>query len=165
MSQQELEKLKPQIEPFLSRLLALARLDLRFRIVPAAGRSYVRGTPDFVVEFDGEDVDLLLQRGGELLDALEHLCVEHLQLPSAERGGIAFDSHDYGTLRLEELRLTAAAAAEKVERTGRPLALNPMNSGERRVIHLALQENSSVRTESEGLGSNRKVVVYPAGKK
>ncbi|MBI4461263.1 MAG: hypothetical protein HY648_14540, partial [Acidobacteria bacterium] len=57
MSQQELEKLKPQIEPFLSRLLALARLDLRFRIVPAAGRSYVRGTPDFVVEFDGEDVD------------------------------------------------------------------------------------------------------------
>ena len=158
----ELDHVKPRLEPFLSRLLDLMRLDVRFQVVPASGQVYVSGTPDIVVNLDGADADLLLQRGGELLDALEHLCLEYLQLPSAERHLIAFDCQEYKTLRLEELRLTAATAAENVARTGRPFALNPMNARERRIIHLALQENPATRTESEGIGPHRKVVIYPA---
>ena len=90
--------------------------------------------------------------------------MEHLQLSPIERRCIAFDSQGYKTLRLEELRLTAATAAEKVQHTGMPLALNPMDARERRIIHLALQENPAVRTESEGTGPHRKVVIYPAEK-
>ena len=158
----ELDNVKLRLEPFLSRLLDLTGLDVQFQVLPGSGQVYVTGTPDIVVNFDGPDADLLLQRGGELLDALEHLCAESLQLPSAERFRIAFDCQEYKTLRLEELRLTAATAAEKVERTGMPFALNPMNSRERRIIHLALVENPAVRTESEGDGPRRKVVIYPA---
>lgn len=156
--------MKQRLEPFLTRLLDLARLDVRFQVLPGSGQVYVTGTPDIVVTLDGADADLLLQRGGELLEALEHICIEYLQLPTAERHQIAFDCQDYNTLRLDELRLTAATAAENVERTGRPFALNPMNSRERRIIHLALAENPAVRTESEGDGPRRKVVIYPTEK-
>jgi spoIIIJ-associated protein len=54
-------------------------------------------------------------------------------------------------------------AAEKVKRTGQPFRFNPMNSRERRVIHLALRGEEAVRSESLGSGPQRQVVVYPAG--
>jgi spoIIIJ-associated protein len=66
-------------------------------------------------------------------------------------------------LRIEELRLSAMTAAEKVKRTGQPFRFNPMNSRERRVIHLALRDEKAVRSESAGSGPARQVVVYPAG--
>jgi spoIIIJ-associated protein len=50
-----------------------------------------------------------------------------------------------------------------VKRTGAPFFFNPMNSRERRVIHLALREETTLRSESAGTGPNRQVVVYPAG--
>jgi spoIIIJ-associated protein len=54
-------------------------------------------------------------------------------------------------------------AAEKVKRTGVPFRFNPMNSRERRVIHIALRHETAVRSESFGWGPTRQVVVYPAG--
>ena len=56
---------------------------------------------------------------------------------------ISFDANDYRLLRIEELRLSAVAAAEKVKRTGEPFRFNPMNSRERRVIHLALRNETA----------------------
>ena len=55
------------------------------------------------------------------------------------------------------------AAAEKVKRTGVPFRFNPMNSRERRVIHLSLRNETEVRSESTGFGGHRQVVIYPAG--
>ena len=65
---------------------------------------------------------------------------------------ISFDANDYRLLRIEELRMSAVAAAEKVKRTGEPFRFNPMNSRERRVIHLALRNETAVRSESCGSG-------------
>ena len=59
--------------------------------------------------------------------------------------------------------VSALAAAEKVRRTGVPFRFNPMNSRERRVIHMALRGDTAVRSESAGSGPARQVVVYPAG--
>ena len=73
-----------------------------------------------------------------------------------------FDAHEYRMLRVEELRLSAETAAEKVKRTGVPFKFNPMNSRERRILHLALRGDSAVRTESEGIAPRRQVVVHPA---
>ena len=56
----------------------------------------------------------------------------------------------------------AQVAAERVIDTGDPFALSPMNSRERRIIHLALRDRPQVRTQSEGVGPERKVVIYPA---
>jgi hypothetical protein len=96
-------------------------------------------TPDVVVKFSGPDVEYLLANRAELLLALEHVTMEALRMPSEDHSRISFDANDYRLLRIEELRLSAAAAAEKVKRTGQPFRFNPMNSRERRVIHLALR--------------------------
>ena len=65
-------------------------------------------------------------------------------MPSEDHSRISFDANDYRLLRIEELRLSAMTAAEKVKRTGQPFRFNPMNSRERRVIHLSLAEEASV---------------------
>jgi spoIIIJ-associated protein len=120
-------------------------------------------TPDMVVRFSGPDVDLLLSNRAELLLALEHITMEMLRMPSEDHSRISFDANDYRLLRIEELRLSAITAAEKVKRTGVPFRFNPMNSRERRVVHIALRNETAVRSESIGSGPARQVVVYPAG--
>ncbi len=120
-------------------------------------------TPDVVVKFTGPDVDLLLTNRAELLLALEHITMEHLRMPSEDHSKISFDANDYRLLRIEELRLSALTVAENVKRTNTPFRFNPMNSRERRVIHLALRAETALRSESSGSGPGRHVVVYPAG--
>jgi spoIIIJ-associated protein len=120
-------------------------------------------TPDVVVKFSGPDVDLLLTNRAELLLALEHVTMEHLRMPSEDHSKISFDANDYRLLRIEELRLSALTVAENVKRTNTPFRFNPMNSRERRVIHLALRAETALRSESSGSGPGRHVVVYPAG--
>ncbi len=65
-------------------------------------------------------------------------------------------------LRIEELRVSALTAADRVKRSGMPFSFNPMNSRERRIIHLALRNETAVRSESAGMGPHRQVVIYPA---
>ena len=120
-------------------------------------------TPDVMVKFSGPDVDLLLSNKAELLLALEHVTMEHLRMPSEDHSKISFDANDYRLLRIEELRLSALTVAENVKRTNTPFRFNPMNSRERRVIHLALRGETALRSESSGSGPGRHVVVYPAG--
>jgi len=120
-------------------------------------------TPDVMVKFSGPDVDLLLTNRAELMLALEHVTMEMLRMPSEDHSRISFDANDYRMLRIEELRLSASAAAERVKKTGAPFFFNPMNSRERRVIHLALRGETELRSESTGFGGHRLVVVYPAG--
>src|SRR5437868_5698732 len=102
-------------------------------------------TPDVVVRFSGPDVDLLLSNRAELLLALEHVTMEYLRVPSEDHSRISFDANDYRLLRIEELRMSAVAAADKVKRTGQPFQFNPTNSPERRVIHLALRTETQLR--------------------
>ena len=77
-------------------------------------------------------------------------------------GKIALDCNDWRRLRTEELKLTAQVAAERVVESGDPFALSPMNPRERRIIHLALRDRPNLRTVSEGVGPERKVVILPA---
>jgi spoIIIJ-associated protein len=62
-------------------------------------------------------------------------------------------------MRLQELRMAASVAAEKVRKTGAPYKFAPMSSRERRIVHLALRDEADLRTESEGEGLRRYVVV------
>ena len=104
----------------------------------------------------------LRDRPFELLLALEHLSMEVLHVPPEDHSLISFDANDYRLLRIEELRMSALAAADKVKRTRVPFHFNPMTSRERRIIHLALRDETELRSESLGLGPHRAVVVVPA---
>jgi spoIIIJ-associated protein len=152
-----------KLDAFLRMVLDGARLDVKHEITDAESRPDDFETPDVVVRFTGRDVDHLLANRAELLLALEHLAMEMLRMPSEDHSRLSFDANDYRLLRVEELRMSATAAAERVKRTGVPFRFSPMNSRERRVIHLALRNESEVRSESAGSGGQRQVIVYPAG--
>ena len=152
-----------RIDGFLRPVLQHAGFHVQFEMQDAAPAPDDFETPDIVVKFRGPDVDALLSNRAELLLALEHVTMEVLRVPSEDHSRISFDANDYRLLRIEELRLSATTAAEKVKRTGMPFRFNPMNSRERRVIHLALRNETAVRSESLGSGPTRQVVVYPAG--
>jgi len=152
-----------RIDGFLQTTLENAGIELDYEIQDAAPANDDFETPDVMVKFTGPDVDLLLANRAELLLALEHVTMEMLDMPSEDHSRISFDSNDYRALRIEELRVSAMTAAERVKRTGVPFRFNPMNSRERRVIHLALRGETAVRSESLGAGPSRQVVVYPAG--
>ena len=153
----------PRIDSLLRPILTSSGFHVNYTIHDAEPAADDFETPDLVLKFTGPDVDLLLANRAELLLALEHVTMEMLRMPSEDHSRISFDANDYRLLRIEELRLAAVTAAEKVRRTGVPFQFNPMNSRERRVIHLALRGETEVRSESLGSGPTRQVVVYPAG--
>ena len=152
----------PKIENFLRPVLKNGGFDLDFEVAAGASADPEIENPEVIVRFSGRDVELLLANRAELLLALEHVTMEALAVPSEDHSKLSFDANDYRMLRIEELRMSALAAAEKVHRTGQYFEFNPMNSRERRVIHIALRNDAGVRSESLGWGPQRHVIVYPA---
>jgi len=109
----------------------------------------------------GADSPLVKERGGELLRAFEHVALEMLQLGPDEHDKVVFDCENFRAARMQELRLSANHAAERVRESGMPYAFAPMSSRERRIVHLALRDLDDLRTESAGEALERYVVVYP----
>lgn len=152
-----------QIEDFLDRVLDRADLDIDFDLYDGdETEAYFEG-PTLVVKFEGPDVSCLMANKGEALLALEQLTQEVLRMGSDEHALLCFDANDFRLLRQEELRLSALTVAGRVRESNTPYRFNPMNSRERRVVHLALRGETDLRTESAGVGPGRHVVVYPAG--
>jgi spoIIIJ-associated protein len=114
------------------------------------------------VQVRGGDIALLLGHNAELLDALEYLGNRLVARSSGEETRVVFDSGSYRAQRERELRLMAEKAAERVRASRIPFSFDPMNPNERRIIHLALAEDATVKTESQGNGENRKVTIFPA---
>jgi spoIIIJ-associated protein len=153
----------PKIEAFLNNIKKSAGFSFSFKTGEAESFHPDFENPEIVVRFTGPDVELLLANKAELLLALEFLTMEMLQMTPDEHSLLQFDAHDYRALRIEELRLSAITAADKVKKTKVPFQFSPMTSRERRIIHLALRNEPEVRSESAGMGPHRQVIVYPAG--
>ncbi len=156
------EAIGPQLDTFLRPLLRHAGFRLKYEIADGQNPHPDFENPEVVVKFSGPDVELLLENRAELLLALEHLAMEALRIPPEDHSRLCFDANDYRVLRIEELRVSALTAADKVKRTGVPFRFSPMTSRERRIIHLALRDEKAVRSESAGVGPQRQVVIYPA---
>ncbi len=114
-----------------------------------------------LLEVTGDDLGILIGRRGETLAALQFLLnlMVAKQLNSWVR--IVVDVEGYRARREDALRSLAHRAAERVRRTGQPVALEPMPANERRIVHLALQNDPYVTTESSGYGEDRRVSVIP----
>src|SRR5438874_7480086 len=138
-----------QLNTFLNGVVKLAGLKLKYRITVdppiADDRDWER--PEILIEFAGPDSSLLLERGAELLRSIELLAIEMLRLPGNEHEKISFDCMKHRSMRIEELRMAATVAAEKVRKTGAPYKFAPMSSRERRIVHLALRDQADLRTE------------------
>jgi spoIIIJ-associated protein len=152
-----------EINELLNHIVRLGGFRVKYRIAvdPPVNQGVEWDRPAILVDFSGPDSAMLVARGGELLHALEMIVVESVGDMLDEHDRISFDSMGFRQARTDELVMSANVAAEKVRKTGVPFAFTPMNSRERRVVHLALRDVEDLRTESEGEGATRHLVVYP----
>ncbi|HHT01655.1 MAG TPA: protein jag [Firmicutes bacterium] len=109
----------------------------------------------------GKNVGLLIGRRGQTLDALQYLVnvAGSRHCPGHER--VILDVEGYRSRRKEALERLAARVADRVRNTGRRVRLEPMSPHERKVIHVALQQEKGITTFSEGEEPYRKVVIAP----
>jgi len=140
-----------QAEQLLNSIFESARFDVR----AAASESDLGCT----LSIEGPDCGLLLNQGGELLDALQQILNQAYgrNLPKGQR--IVCDANNYRAARESELRAMADHAARQVRATSSPFVFGPMDASERRVIHLSLAEEGDLVTESIGEGHARRLRV------
>lgn len=173
--QLDIEPLLAEIERVVQLFVKHTRIDVRHtvrRATPAAAAPGPNSAaprdaaaenhePAITVEFSGPDEDILLTHNAEALLAFEHVLHRWLNLPPHFHDEVRLDCAGWRAQRMEELKLSAKVAAQRVRETGQPFRLNPMSSRERRIVHLALTGAAGVRTASEGTGDRRQVVIYP----
>src|SRR5580698_1963421 len=152
-----------KISELLNVIFASGDFRLRYKITvdPQVGADREWERPEILVDISGADSPLALENGGELLRAFEHVSLEMLRLAPDEHEKVSFDCQNFRAARLQELRLAADVAAERVRETGMPYAFAPMSSRDRRILHLAMRDMEDLRTDSDGEAAQRNVVVYP----
>ena len=111
------------------------------------------------VNLTGNGMGAIIGRRGETLDAIQHLTNYVINRGSDKHTHISIDAESYRSKREESLTKLAEKMAEKAIKYKRSMALEPMNSYERHVIHSALQNYEGVTTSSTGVEPNRRVVV------
>ena len=111
------------------------------------------------VDFEGEDMGILIGKRGQTLDSLQYLTSLVVNKGKSNYIRVKLDTEDYRKRRKETLENLARGIAYKVRKTRKPVILEPMNPYERRIIHSALQGNKFVETVSEGEDPYRHVVV------
>ncbi|MGH9342509.1 MAG: protein jag [Terriglobia bacterium] len=163
-----LENYLVKIEAALKQIIRAGGFALKVSVSKAAENRGEVGDPDapqWRVDFSGPDSGLVLEGHAALLDALASVACKAARLDESLHRRIAFDCENYRRTRATELRLMAQMAAERVADTNEPFEMNPMNSAERRLVHLALKEKPEVRSESQGAGPDRRVVILPASQR
>ncbi len=140
-----------QAETFLTELLADLRFDLRV--------SSEWTDEGCVMNLSGGDVPFLLSENGEMLDAFEVLLFQAYGREFDRAHRFICDADGFRQSRKAELQAMARFAAQNVRKTGRPFTFGKLNSTERRVIHLTLQAEEDLTTESVGDGRDRRLQV------
>ena len=138
---------------YLEGLLDIADLDGDIEITVENDR------PNLVIE--GGDLNHLVGRDGEVLDALQELTRLAVQTSTGERSRLMLDIDGFRAEKRENLVKLAEESAEKVKESGKPLKLDPMNAFERKIIHDTIQK-LGLTSESEGEDPDRRVVIQPA---
>jgi len=141
-----------KVRAWFEEVVDLTRLDLEFRTFE--DESAIR------ILLGGRDGELLLDRGGELLDSLQVLVNKALVGRSLEKL-IELDCHGFKQQRTNDIEKKARSVAEQVARDGREQLLPAMSPIERRIVHLALQEHRAVATESRGEGFFKRIAIVP----
>ncbi len=151
----EVKKLEPvedhPLESFLRDIATQMGIDLDFS---------VKANEELVfVEITGKDTGTIIGKRGSTLDAVQCLASYVVNKDSDKYIRVILDAENYRAKREKTLVNLANRLASKVERSGRPTTLEPMNPYERKVIHCTLQNHPNVKTRSEGKDPYRKVII------
>ena len=140
------------VRSFLSGLLERMGIEAEMQIT-------TREDGGVMVNLSGPNMGAVIGRRGETLDAIQHLTNYAVSHSSDKHLRVSIDAEDYRAKREESLTKLAEKMAEKTIKYKRSMALEPMNSYERHVIHTALQNYEGVTTASTGTEPNRRVVI------
>ena len=111
------------------------------------------------MQMTGDNMSLLIGRRGETLDALQYLTSLTVNRGREDYLRISIDTENYRAKREEALRKLAVRMAGRAKKSGKRVALEPMNPYERRILHSALQNDPDVTTHSEGEEPYRRVII------
>lgn len=118
-----------------------------------------------ILRIETDDAGLLIGKQGQTLDALQYLLTKMVTKQGRHKIRVAIDVGDYRARHHETLAHLAQKYGEKVKKSGKPITMNPMNPYDRRIVHLALQEDKDLKTSSRGEGLYKKVVISAAQKR
>jgi spoIIIJ-associated protein len=144
---------------------AKAVLEELLRLMDVPGTVEVAmGTEAAKLNVVGEDLGVLIGRRGEKLASLQHIVNLIVARREGQLNRIMVDVENYRGRREDQLRDVADRAAQRVAQSGKIIQLEAMPAMERRIVHLALADHDTVRTQSVGVEPNRRVVILPANK-
>ncbi len=147
------ENITLEAKAFIEGLLA--RIGLDFPVEAEENGDYI------ILNIQGDGDGLLIGRGGQTLDAIQYLTSKVLNKNGNGGKRIILDTENYRKKREENLTALAEKLGEKAKRIKRPVTVNPMNAHDRRIIHMALQNDSDLITRSRGEGAFRKIIIVP----
>ncbi|MFH2091621.1 MAG: RNA-binding cell elongation regulator Jag/EloR [Pseudomonadota bacterium] len=113
---------------------------------------------------EGGNSGILIGRKGQTLDAMQFLTDKIINRKSEARVRVRVDIEGYMETRKANLKQLAFKMADKAKKTGRPATINQMSAQDRRIVHLALKDDTKVRTQSMGDGYYRRLVIFPKKK-
>ena len=113
-----------------------------------------------IIRLDGEKLGALIGRRGETMESLSYLASLVANRLEGDYIKLGLDVAGYRDKRENDLTVLAQRIGNKVRKTGRSFAMEPMNPYERRIIHSAIGKMEGVRSESKGEGRDRRVVIY-----
>lgn len=114
-----------------------------------------------ILDAHGAESGLVIGKKGATLDALQYLVNRIVSKKPADGPGVVVDAEGYRGRREESLVDLAKRLAEKAVKSGRPVPVEPMSAHDRRIVHMALVDDGRVKTESEGEGVFRRVIIHP----
>ncbi len=112
----------------------------------------------------GGNSALLIGKRGQTLEAIQHLVEKIIHRKTEKQARVRVDVEGYQQNRRINLERLAEKVAEKVKKTGKPVALGDMNASDRRIIHLTLKNDQEIRTQSKGGGALKKLFIIPRKK-
>jgi spoIIIJ-associated protein len=113
---------------------------------------------------DGDTSGVMIGRRGSTLDALEYVVNRAVGHDDERSGHVEIDANDYRGRRRAALEALARRMAERARSKGKPVTLNPLSPRERRIVHLALQDDPTLMTRSAGSGFYRRLVIAPTSR-
>ncbi len=157
------EEIYPEEEDGLS--IAKKALEEILALIPMEGK--VEGyTEDgkIMLNVEGDKSGLLIGRKGRTLDALQFIVNKIVNKSLGKKVQVVVDVENYRQRRRDSLIQTALRLGDKAKRIGKPVATNPLNARDRRIIHLALKDDPDLDTRSRGEGLLKKVIIIPKKK-
>lgn len=151
------QELLAETRNHLVRILEL--MDLSSSVEVTSEREYVTAL------IQGEHVNEIVDQNGKILDSLQYLLRKIIGNKYSDKAIVSLDAGDFRATRSEELKRLGLELADEVKKSGKTRSIPSLNPSERRVVHLALQDDKEIRSRSVGEGLFKKVLIYKPGSK